>query len=195
MRFKAASARGIISNGAVLSHHTFSFGTYIDLEGMCFHQLKVLSFEVFPPRSFLNLEAKSDYCLCLIQVRGCVEYRDKDKKFAVNEENRLVKIDKNSGTCYTLSNELNEVAEIYQIWLKGSCAQVEDVKICSIAKDSTLKKRSVNKKIWIQCLQGELIIGQFKLAAGDGLAIDDEENVEVKTSCESEFIWIQVPTS
>ncbi len=195
MRFKAASARGIISNGAVLSHHTFSFGTYIDLEGMCFHQLKVLSFEVFPPRSFLNLEAKSDYCLCLIQVRGCVEYRDKDKKFAVNEENRLVKIDKNSGTCYTLSNELNEVAEIYQIWLKGSCAQVEDVKICSIAKDSTLKKRSVNKKIWIQCLQGELIIGQFKLVAGDGLAIDDEENVEVKTSCESEFIWIQVPTS
>lgn len=195
MRFKAATARGIISNGAVLSHHTFSFGTYIDLEGMCFHQLKVLSFEVFPPRSFLNLEAKSDYCLCLIQVRGCVEYRDKDKKFAVNEENRLVKIDKNSGTCYTLSNELNEVAEIYQIWLKGSCAQVEDVKICSIAKDSTLKKRSVNKRVWIQCLQGELTIGQFKLVAGDGLAIDDEENVEVKSSCESEFIWIQVPTS
>lgn len=194
MRFKAASSRGIISSGAVLSHHTFSFGTYIDLEGMCFHQLKVLSFEVFPPHSFLNLDAKSDYCLYFIQVQGRVEYRDKEIKLTLDSDNRLVRVDKSLGSCYTLSNDSDEVAEIYQLWIKGNCDQIDEVEVCSINKGESQKKKCLNKKIWIQCLKGELNVGNFKLTPGDGLAIENENDFEITAKTEGEFILIQVPT-
>lgn len=45
-----------------------------------------------------------------------------------------------------------------------------------------------NRKIWIQIISGSVEVNKSKLEKGDGAAIQNEENLELKISAESEFL-------
>jgi redox-sensitive bicupin YhaK (pirin superfamily) len=226
IQVRKAAERGHFDHGWLDTHHTFSFGDYVDPDQIGFRSLRVINDDRVEPGQGFGMHSHRDMEIVTYVLDGALQHRDSMGNGSIIRAGELQRMTAGTGVRHSEFNpSQKEWVHFYQIWLlperPGLTPSYEQLTVrdeeklgrfrlvaspegadgsMKIHQDARLYLASLapgqavshevkhGRAAWLQVLRGGANVLGHDLAAGDGVAVADENVVTVKAAGPSEVL-------
>ncbi|MGK9476966.1 pirin family protein [Melioribacter sp. OK-6-Me] len=118
LQLRKSYERGVTKLDWLLSHHSFSFGSYFDSEYINFGDLRVINEDVIMPSAGFPMHPHNDMEIITIVYEGELEHRDSMGNGSVIQNDDVQIMSAGSGITHSEFNHSNEFpVKLLQIWI------------------------------------------------------------------------------
>jgi len=223
---RRSADRGAVNMGWLDARHSFSFGSYYDLDDMGFGTLRVISEDRIKPAQGFGKHGHQDMEIVTYMISGALEHKDSMGNGSVIRNGDVQRMSAGSGVMHSEFNHSDiEPAHLLQVWIlpehtgltpgyeeKTFDAKQKSNQLCLVAsrnardgslmihqnldlyasildKDAALSHRlENNRKAWVQVVYGTIFMNGEELQAGDGAAIEETNELQIKAAKKAEFL-------
>jgi redox-sensitive bicupin YhaK (pirin superfamily) len=226
IQVRKAAERGHFDHGWLDTHHTFSFGDYLDPAHMGFRSLRVINDDRVHPGQGFGMHGHRDMEIVTYVLEGALQHKDSLGNGSIMEAGELQRMTAGTGVRHSEFNPSDTAwVHLYQIWLlpqhKGLEPSYEQLAVAeeekrgrfrlvaspdgvdgslTIHQNARLYLASLSpgegvaheidrgRAAWLQVLRGSVNVLGHDLAAGDGVAVTDENAISVQAAAPSEVL-------
>jgi len=197
---RSSKDRGHAQHGWLDSYHTFSFADYFDPAHMGFHTLRVVNEDKVTPGEGFGTHPHRDMEILTYVIEGQLKHRDSMGHEVIIKAGDIQKITAGTGISHSEFNaSQTEAVHLLQIWIipdtKGLRALPvkfhQDVTVYRglLSAGKPLERKfSAGRAGWVQMVKGEMALNNQTLKAGDGAAIEEEEQISFLSKSSAEFL-------
>ena len=216
IQVRKAAERGHFDHGWLDTHHTFSFGDYYDPAHMGFRSLRVINDDRVAPGQGFGMHGHRDMEIVTYVLDGALAHKDSMGNGSILQAGELQRMTAGTGVRHSEFNPSDtEWVHLYQIWLlpqrKGLEPGYQQMAVgeedrrgrfrlvaspdrvdgsLTIHQDARLYLASLSpgKGVAHQIDRGRAALNGQPLAAGDGAAVSEEENLEIRGQDDAEVL-------
>jgi redox-sensitive bicupin YhaK (pirin superfamily) len=113
-----SASRGYFNHGWLKTHHTFSFGNYMDQERMHFGVLRVINDDIIAPSLGFGSHPHSDMEIITIPLKGSLQHNDNMGNSSVIQSGEIQVMSAGKGVFHSEFNPSSkEEVNLLQIWV------------------------------------------------------------------------------
>jgi redox-sensitive bicupin YhaK (pirin superfamily) len=134
IRIRRSNERGKADMGWLLTHHTFSFGSYHDPEYMGFRTLRVINEDYVQPQSGFDTHGHENMEIISYVFQGTIEHRDSSGSRSTLRAGEVQRMTAGTGVTHSEHNPSPDgVLGFFQIWIepreKGLKPEYENINV------------------------------------------------------------------